>query len=630
MSSRSNKPVILVGRVEGDPADLPEGMVYHPGRDPDAPRRISQEVEVIDDPRLIAWARRAYEADVDCRFQDALEQVRDGEWVYLEHLDALRQRPKQASTELTRIMKDETAPAKGRARAAEVLASLGKAGGTRFLVAALGSTSADLCAAAVEMLGEWNSKIDLTRPAIARQIIKLLASPDPEVVKKATHLCAWRKVPGAEEGLRAVIAKGGGPLEEQAETLARLATKPESIQAALPHLFKKRQKEYTSSINFSFRQVIDHPDPEVSRPFRQAMQRYLLTYSGKDRLGQHWAGDLASVADDTVIPVLEQIVAKAKDPVSRAYAVEALGRLQPERAVGRVLAELKRQRPFDVLFRVLEQHVAEDDFERVRRVLYPASGKGKDRQLHSEDARLLLEKFGPRGRELLLKKVDNLDNHAREWVTWKQQGLDVRTALAELHAAKVIRQGPDDLLAEMAERRGEEEDEPLDTTEPAMLTRALGQAGLLTHFDTETGFVPCHHEELIREFAEGSGGKCRPECPVQIWHRQDEDDYDSPYTVQFLYRNRLYRFAAENYGDYYDVEAVVRALNKALETGGQRERYVGLYTGDQCACFVFADPKGFVPIAQKYGLPLSEHPSEAMRAGRAYEQHVFDRPGPEE
>jgi HEAT repeat protein len=629
MSARSNKPVILVGRVEGDPADLPEGMVYHPGRDPGAPRRVSQEVEVIADPRQIAWARRAYNADVDYRFQDALEQVRAGEWVYLEYLDALRRRPKQASTELTRIMDDEAAPAKGRARAAEVLVSLGKAQGVRFLVAALRSSSTDLCAAAVEMLGEWNSKIDLTRPAIARQIIKLLSSPDPEVVRKAAHLCAWRKVPGAEEGLRAAITKGGRPLEELAESLARLATKPESIQAALPHLFNKRQKEYTSSINFYFRQVIDHSDSAISRPFRQAMQRYLLTYTGKDRLGQHWAGDLASVADETVIPVLEHIVTKAKDPVSRAYALEALGRLQPERAVGRALAELKRQRPFDILIRVLETHVVADDFERVRRALYPASGAGKDRQLHSQDARLLLEKFGPPGRELLLKKMDKLDNHAREWVTWKLQGLDVRTALAELHAAKVIRQRPEELLAQMAERR-EDEDEPLDTTGPAVLTRALGQAGLVTHFDTESGFVPCHHEGLIREFAEGSGGEFTPECPVQIWHRHDEDDYDSPYTVQFIYRKRLYRLAAENYGDYYDVEAVVRALNKALEANGRPERYVGLYTGDQCASFVFADPKVFVPIAEKYGLPLSESPSEAMRAGRAFDQHVFDSLEPDE
>src|SRR5262249_36527199 len=160
--------------------------------------------------------------------------------------------------------------------------------------------------------------------------------------------------------------------------------------------------------------------------------------------------------------------------------------------------------------------------------------------------------------------------------------------LTDLHAAKVIPQKADELLAKMAERK-DENGETLDTTQPATLWHALGHAGLTTHFDTETGFVPCHHEELIRDFAGNSGGRFKSECPIQIWHRQGEDDYDSSYTVQLLYRDRLYRFEAENYGDYYDVEAVVRALNTALENNGQDERYIGLYTGDQCACFVFAD-----------------------------------------
>src|SRR5262249_25947696 len=161
---------ILVGHVEGDPADLPEGVVYHPGRDPDAPRRVSEEVEGIDDAKLMAWTRRAYNADVEHRFQIALEEGRRGERGDLEYLDALQQRPDGATKELARIMKDESAPAKGRARAAEVMSHLGKTEGTQFLIAALNSPSADLCAAAVEMLGNWKSKIDLTQPAIAEQI----------------------------------------------------------------------------------------------------------------------------------------------------------------------------------------------------------------------------------------------------------------------------------------------------------------------------------------------------------------------------------------------------------------------------------------------------------------------------
>jgi len=198
-----------------------------------------------------------------------------------------------------------------------------------------------LCAVAVEILGGWKSKIDLTEPAVANQIVRLLSSPDPEVVKKAAHLCAWHNVPGAEEGLLAAIAKTRGPLEDVANALARLVTKPEVSRPRSLIFFKERQDAYTSSISYDFQQVIDHRDPLVSRIPRgdAELSPYL---HGKDRIGQHWARDLASVADHSVIPILEEIVSKATDPVSRAYAIAGLGRLQPDRAVDRVLEELGR------------------------------------------------------------------------------------------------------------------------------------------------------------------------------------------------------------------------------------------------------------------------------------------------
>jgi len=81
VTSKANRPIILVGHVEGDPADLPEGVVYHPGCNPDAPRRVSADVEILDDAELVAWTRRAYEADIDYRFRRAMEIARSGEWV---------------------------------------------------------------------------------------------------------------------------------------------------------------------------------------------------------------------------------------------------------------------------------------------------------------------------------------------------------------------------------------------------------------------------------------------------------------------------------------------------------------------------------------------------------------------
>ncbi len=164
---------------------------------------------------------------------------------------------------------------------------------------------------------------------------------------------------------------------------------------------------------------------------------------------------------------------------------------------------------------------------------------------------------------------------------------------------------------------------PLDLTDPVYLPALLSRAGILTAFDAETGHVPSRHDRLILDFADNSAGRFTPECPVQTWHRKREDDFDAPYTVRFIYKDRLYRFGAENRGDWYDVEAVQRALNFALETAGQKERYISEESGGQVASFIFAVPGAYLPIAQKYSLPISDDADAAMRKGKEYEQKVL-------
>jgi len=118
----------------------------------------------------------------------------------------------------------------------------------------------------------------------------------------------------------------------------------------------------------------------------------------------------------------------------------------------------------------------------------PSEGGGEDRKLKIQDARLLLEKFGQRGRDLLEQKMDRLDSHAREWATWKFRGLDVRNALPNCTRRSDSR-GSDELLASTIARRNgniiqreSDRKEPLDTTDPAVLSGALACAGLMTLF----------------------------------------------------------------------------------------------------------------------------------------------------
>jgi hypothetical protein len=609
---KSTTPVLLVGHVKGDPADLPPGILYHPGRSPDAPRRVSAEVQVSDDPALIAWLRQACEADLAARFAGVLRTVEAGQNIYLEHRHACRQRGPAAIEAIRSVMHSTTHTPKSRTWAALLLAELGQDEGRAFLLAALTSGDLELSQESLERLGHYSRSVQLTDPDVAPLVLACLRSPHPVIADKAVHLCRFQTVPGAEAALREKLQTATAHRRDISEALARLATTPASIEAALPDLLPPRGDRYTSRFVAMFTTTLKG-DEAVAGPLRRVMRDYLLGYEGPVRLGQHWACDFGMVAGPGDEPILEDILASATDPVSRAGALQALARLHPDTAVERTLAEITKYHPWEQLLGVLAQYATERDADRICAVLYPSKPDAKPRPINRTEAKLLEEKLGNPGRQRLNALLDRLDPHARQWIEWKRAGLHVRNAVAELRAAGILPPATEDPT-----------DPPATQDEnPRAIVYALGGANLTTYFDTETGFIPCRHDRLIEDFAAGSAGGFVPECVLQLWPRQNEDDFDSPYIVLFLHAGRVYRFGVENHGDYYDVEGVVNALNFALEQTGRPERYIALHTGDQAASFVFADPARFVPIAQKYALPLAARADEGMRAGRAFEQHVI-------
>ena len=100
----------------------------------------------------------------------------------------------------------------------------------------------------------------------------------------------------------------------------------------------------------------------------------------------------------------------------------------------------------------------------------------------------------------------------------------------------------------------------------------LDAAGIFLTFDTETGEIPVGHDKLLLDFAAASGGAFKPEaCHEKMLQKNDEDS-DAPYAVQFIHGGRLYRFTARNFSDWYDVERVVLACNRALADAGSAKQ----------------------------------------------------------
>ena len=177
---------------------------------------------------------------------------------------------------------------------------------------------------------------------------------------------------------------------------------------------------------------------------------------------------------------------------------------------------------------------------------------------------------------------------------WRLRGLDLNKALDDLHAAGVIAIDSRQLLAKMRDpgtyRLGS--DEPIDPSGPGTLFQALGSAGLVTASNADPEEEPCRHDRLIFEFAAGSAGRFEPEAAVQARNTSGKAGTPSAYTVRFLCDRRLFVFEAAYQVRLYDVGAVHRALNGALEATGRAERFLALRPQGGDVSFVFADPEG--------------------------------------
>ena len=154
---------------------------------------------------------------------------------------------------------------------------------------------------------------------------------------------------------------------------------------------------------------------------------------------------------------------------------------------------------------------------------------------------------------------------------------------------------------------------------PGLLPQSFFEArGRVVWFDVETGVFPNNHDWLLAEIAEKS-----PALADTEFTEIAPEDYDSeePYTVRAKLNDKTYELQAENYGDWYDVSAVLNMLNMLSIDQGFDDRFVVLPTGDQTA-YVMAIDKGALKTLVDDGLMMQATPDDPMATGKAFEEQV--------
>lgn len=155
-----------------------------------------------------------------------------------------------------------------------------------------------------------------------------------------------------------------------------------------------------------------------------------------------------------------------------------------------------------------------------------------------------------------------------------------------------------------------------DDLRPESVLRA---AGLLVWFDVETGTFPNQHDGLLRELATAAAGDLAGVVFEEI--PPAEDDAGGRYVLNAYADGRRWSITAENYGDWYDVDAMLRLGNALLRDRGSDRRMLLLVSEDQTAEVVVA-PRAALGAALRQGLLHAGDPAVAREVGQAFEASV--------
>jgi hypothetical protein len=161
------------------------------------------------------------------------------------------------------------------------------------------------------------------------------------------------------------------------------------------------------------------------------------------------------------------------------------------------------------------------------------------------------------------------------------------------------------------------------TPESDSAENILVAAGLAHWFDVETDRYPNEHDSLMRSLAL----LVAPDLQDAVFEERPPGlhaDESHPYEITAYANGKRYRTLAGNYGDWYDVDAVLRLLNKVMEDAKAPSRFTPLDTTDQTLIVVAASPATMANAVKAGLLHVGEDVREAEHQGKAFERDVVE------
>lgn len=149
----------------------------------------------------------------------------------------------------------------------------------------------------------------------------------------------------------------------------------------------------------------------------------------------------------------------------------------------------------------------------------------------------------------------------------------------------------------------------------------LIKAGNQFSFDAETGTHPNNHDALLYEIA-GLFGEAFDDATFA--ETAPHWDSEEPYQLYATLDDRNWKRQAENYGDWYDVSAVLDLVNEMAADTGIPDRIMPLETGDQTVTVIVGPGRSLISAAND-GLIRPADATAGMSRGKAFEEEILRR-----
>jgi hypothetical protein len=583
----------------------------------------SRFLTVTDSPEELAAARRlASETTPEPLSPEALADVYG---VSLATLPTNLPR-EQAEARLRDVISRKDAPLRARQNAACLLWLMDPAQGQECLLQMLrAGPRKEKLMLLVQLRFLENDTRMAASPALAAELLALMA--DEEFGQEAVNTCGHLRPPGITEALWKALPRSVGNAScEILFWLVKLDPGRKSLEACAAALPTRQDAERMRCLT-AVTMLLTHGEPDIAQEAAELAATELLRLISVGDTGILRFPQFECVAvlrhgnGPQARKLAEAVADSSADRFSRLNAYLAMRRWEGAARKRSVLAGLAGSEQFDFALAAITRFYGRTGDEAIVDALIRASQERPGVRDQAELGRALLAVGGdrvPAEVRAIAGRVPANEGRKLLMDLERKPPLEIAKQLAEFGFLAADR--IPEMLASAAKRAEELATEA--GAKPVGVLELLDAAGLVLTFDVEADEIPVRHDRLLANFAAVSGGAFRPAACCETMPPEDAEDAEAPYRVQFIHGGRLYRIQARNFGDWFDVERLVQACNRALADAGERRRFIPLPSDGQCASFACFTPEQVATLRESFHVSFEEALDSAIRSGKEYEERV--------